>query len=115
MLNTKFVIHSIIKIKFKIKSYLINFKDNYLREPKFNFQSSTKITSAIYQYRFNMFLFIFLLATVYHFFFLSLANQNILCLIYLTLGATIYLFFSGFIYFIKLYAYNRFTGFIQDF
>ena len=123
MLNTKFVIHTIVKLKFKITSQLINFKTNYLDtklnnktiKSKFLFQSSTKIRSTLYNYRFNIFLFFFLFATLYHFFFLSLANQNVLCLIYLTLGATVYLFFSGFIYFIKLYAYNRFTGFIQDF
>ena len=121
MLNTKFIIYSFHKSIKHIKFFLIIWKKNLdelcIKYNSVGFYSKTKnlTLNSIYHYRLNLLFFIFLAATLYHFFFLSLTNQNVLCLVYLTLGAMLYLLFSGFIYFLKLYSYNRFTGFIQDF
>ena len=120
MLNTKFYLYILgglnIRIKLILSSLLNDINNKKLINDQFKLKSKNLINlNSIYQYRTNIIFFLFLIASLYHFLFLSINNQNILCLVYLTLGATLYLFVSGFIYFLKLYAYNRFTGFIQDF
>ena len=121
MINITYIIRTLVYSKrnihnifCQIKRWAITFfnPQDLLRQT--NFRLKTQLVN-LYVLRAPILSLVFLSISLYHLFYLNLSNQNVLILLYLTFGGTFYLFLSGFVYFIKLYAYNRFTGFIQDF